>query len=66
MKIKLNQDWKWDTELDQYENQNTGFIISGAVIAEEMENWGRPIRNVHILAVLDKLNKIYSGKQVTN
>ena len=57
MRIKLSKDWKYDSEKGIYERMFSDFKVSQLYLSEKMKDWGRPIREVHILAVLDKLYK---------
>lgn len=56
VRIKLSKDWKWDSELDRYENQNTDFIITGQVVRDSFDK-SRPVYNHEIVDILDKLYK---------
>ena len=57
MKKEIGNGWVYDAELDIYSKNNGEFMITADIVRNGMKNWGRKIENIHILAVLDKLEK---------
>lgn len=51
----MNKNWTYNPEKDQYRHED-GCIITRSYVDSEMQDWGRPIEQVHIYAVLDKIH----------
>ena len=59
--VEIGQGWKWKVISDIYTFNDGEFNITRDIVQKRMDNWGRKIEKVHLIAVLNKCYREFFG-----